>query len=102
MEQILLEGIHSKKKVEITFNSYEKGVISRLCIPFDIGPSRKYKDGKNRYHFFDLNSPDGSHNLSILPSQLLNIELISEDFNPADFVTWQPKWHITRDWGIHS
>jgi hypothetical protein len=102
MEERLLLGIHTKKKVKITFNSFEKGVITRLCIPFDIGPSRKFKDGKNRYHFYDLNSPTGSHNLSILPGQLLNIEVTAESFNPEDYVTWSPNWHIYRDWGIHS
>ena len=102
MEETLILSIHKKKKVNITFNSHEKGNITRQCIPFDIGPSRRFKDGENRYHFYDLDSPNGSHNLSILPRQLINIELLSEGFNPADYVTWQTNWYIKRDWGVYS
>jgi len=40
----LMEAIHNKKIVELTFSSKEKGIITRLCIPFDHGKSRKYKD----------------------------------------------------------
>lgn len=68
-EETMLEAIKQRKLVEVTFNSIEKGAISRLCVPFDIGPSRRYKDGQVRFHFYDLDSPDGQHNLSILPSQ---------------------------------
>lgn len=40
MKETLLEAIHKRYVVNITVNSQEKGLISRLCIPFDIGPSR--------------------------------------------------------------
>lgn len=103
MEEILLDAIHKKNIVSITFNSQEKGLIGRLCIPFDIGPSRRYKDGEIRYHFYDLDSPEGEHNLSILPGQLENIELTNETFNPGDYVTWQKiSWFVPRDWGEYS
>lgn len=103
MENILLEGINQKKIVEITLNSKEKGTITRLCIPFDIGPSMRYRDGRVRYHFYDLNSPDGAHNLSIFPEQLINIRLTDKNFNPGDYVTWNNiSWFVKRDWGPYS
>jgi len=99
-----LKSIHEKRIVRITFNSYEKGIITRNCIPYDFGMSRnpKLQDGRERYHFYDLNSPDGQHNLSILPEQLLKLELLAEHFEPAQYVTWKPRWFVQRDWGKYS
>ena len=97
-----LKAIHEKKFVNITANSNEKGVIQRICVPFDFGPSRKYHDQIARYHFWDLNSPDGPHNLALLPDQLLALVMIDQTFKPGDYVMWTPKWIVPRDWGAHS
>lgn len=35
------KAIDEKLKVKITFDSIEKGIITRVCIPFDFGPSQK-------------------------------------------------------------
>ncbi len=102
MMKEFLEAINNKLILQITFDSKEKGIIKRTCIPFDFGPSRKYKDGLDRYHFLDLDSPDGKHNLSILPDQVLNMTLTNNTFNPADYISWTPNWHISRDWGEFS
>jgi len=99
IEQLLKQAITNCNLVNVTVKSFEKGTIIRVCIPFDIGPSRKYKDGKVRYHFYDLNSPDGIHNLSILPEQLTNIEILQDKFDPLNYVTWIPNWFYKRDWG---
>ncbi|WP_028857222.1 hypothetical protein [Psychrilyobacter atlanticus] len=100
--EILETAIHSMKKVKVILNSKEKGRIERICIPFDFGPSRKYKDKKSRFHFYDLDSPEGKHNLSILPSQIINIEILKDSFSPEDYVKWQPNWFIVRNWGKYS
>lgn len=97
-----IKAIHERKKVKIIFDSQEKGVITRICVPFDYGPSRKYNDSRERYHLYDLDSPDGHHNLAILPNQLLNIELLYETFEPSDYVRWIPNWFVKRDWGEFS
>lgn len=102
MMKEFLEAINNKLILQITFDSKEKGILKRTCIPFDFGPSRKYKDGLARYHFLDLDSPDGKHNLSILPDQVLNMTLTNNNFNPADYIGWNPNWHISRDWGEFS
>lgn len=100
--QIFLKAIFEKRVVKVKVNTYEKGLIVRECIPFDYGPSRRYKDGRDRYHFYDLDSPDGKHNLSILPDQLKEITLLNKTFEPGDYVHWDTNWHIDRDWGEYS
>ena len=78
-------------------------IIIRKCIPFDFGPSSRCNDELNRFHFWDLDSPDGSHNLSIHPEQLLEIKILDERFDPKDYVTWKPtNWVVKRDWGAFS
>lgn len=95
-------AIHNKNMLNLTFDSKQKGVITRLCIPFDYGPSRRYSDGGDRYHFYDLNSPDGKHNLSIVPEQVLKIEVLDRKFEPVDYIHWKPNWFVKRDWGEYS
>lgn len=63
---------------------------------------RRYKDGADRYHLYDLDSPNGSHNLSILPEQLIKIELTAENFDPGDYITWELNWILERDWDKYS
>jgi len=102
MNENFFKAIHQKLIVKIIFDSKEKGIIERHCVPFDFGPSRKFKDGANRYHFFDLDSPEGKHTLSILPDQIISIDIISMNFDPVQYVKWEPKWFVKRDWGIYS
>lgn len=97
-----INAINNTKIVKVTINSYEKWIIERHCIPFDFWPSRKYKDWKNRYHFWDLDSPDKKHNLSIVPEKLISIEIIKDSFNPGNYVSWKPRWFVQRDWGQYS
>ncbi len=103
MRDIFINAIHNKLVLEVVVNSKAKGVIKRTCIPFDYGPSRRSKDQSDRFHFYDLDSPDGKHILSILPEQLISIKTLDKVFNPADYVTWAPiQWFISRDWGEYS
>lgn len=98
-KEIFIRAINEKKIVKVKVNTDNKGIIVRNCVPFD------YASGKLpgiRYHFYDLDSPDGSHNLSILPIQLLDIELTKNTFDPKDYVKWKPNWTIPRDWGEFS
>jgi hypothetical protein len=101
-KEIFLQAINEKKKVKIKANTDERGLIERICIPFDFGPGRIDNFKTNRYHFYDLNSPDGSHILSILPEKLVDIYMLDEEFEPGDYVKWTPKWFVKRDWGNYS
>jgi hypothetical protein len=100
--EIFILAIRERKQVKILFDSKEKGIIERSCIPFDFGLSRKYKDGLDRFHFYDLDSPDSKHNLSILPEQLHCLEIMEIPFEPKDYVNWTPNWIVVRDWGLYS
>ncbi len=101
-KKIFIECINKKQKIEVTFKPKDKNVVTRICIPFDYGPSARFKDGVDRFHFYDLNSPEGRHNLSILPMQVIELKLLQENFDPADYITWTPKWLFARDWGCYS
>lgn len=103
MKDIFLEAIHEKKQITVRFNSKSKGIITRKCIPFDFGPSRRnLKVNPDRYHMYDLDSPDGKHTLGITEDQIISIEKSDLDFNPSDYVNWRPNWFIARDWGAQS
>lgn len=97
-----VHAINRKKKVRVTFDAKEKGRIVRTCIPFDFGPRARANDKSDCYHFYDLDSSEGRHNLSILPEKLNDIDVLEETFEPGDFVKWTPKWHLERDWGRYS
>lgn len=93
-----IRAIHEKRIVEIKVNTKGKGVISRRAIPFDYGPGKIDNYRVDRYHFYNLDSPDGQHNFSPNPQDVLSIELTDETFNPADYVHWNPNWYIEREW----
>ncbi len=102
LHEAFIKAIHKKRIVQLTFTSKEKGPSVRRCIPYDFGPSRRYKDQLDRYHLYDLDSPDGSHNLSILPDQIHQIDMLEQLFEPGDYINWTPRWFIKRDWGKFS
>lgn len=106
MKEEFLRAIDNKLKVKVTFNAKEegKGQITRLCIPFDFGASQKVDaiDKSEKYHLYDLDSPDGPHNLPLNPEQIVNLQVLSEGFDPTDYVKWPPNWIYKRDWGIYS
>lgn len=102
LQDLLTDAIRRKIILLLTFNAKEKGPVTRKCVPFDFGPSARAKDKINRYHFYDLDSPDGHHNLSIREEQIIDMKLTIEHFDPADYVKWTPKWFIERDWGKFS
>lgn len=105
-EKILVEAIRGKRKVRLMFHSKEDASsLVRMCAPMDVGPSRRAKDKSVRYHFWDFDSDTASHTLSLLPTQVLSIEVTAEPFDPAGFVSWDTKkspWFIERDWGPYS
>ncbi|MCK4997154.1 hypothetical protein KAS08_02525 [Candidatus Pacearchaeota archaeon] len=100
--EVFLYAIVNKKFVELTFKPKEKAMVTRRCIPFDFGPSRrKLKVNPSKYHFYDLDSPERPHSLSILSEQIIKIKLLNESFDPVNYITWKPpyNWFTKRDWG---
>jgi hypothetical protein len=96
-------ALEAKKKVMLTFFSKEDGTnLRRTCAPLDFGPSPRAKDPSDRYHFWDYDSDEKEHALSLLPDQVVRIEPLEESFDPGTFLTWDTSWSLPRDWGEYS
>lgn len=106
LESVFKQAIDSKKKVRLTFFSKEDdSQLVRKCAPMDFGPSRRAHNKDDRFHLWDYESDTKFHTLSLLPNQVLDIEIIDEDFCPSEFITWSlntSPWHYKRDWGQYS
>lgn len=103
MYQDFLKAINEKLLVRVVVNSPQKGMMLRKCVPLDYdGPRQSYQDGLNQYHFYDLESHDGQHHLSVDSVQVVGIKLLDEHFDPAEYVSGTPEWKIARNWGIYS
>lgn len=106
MLNAFLAAIHAKRRVRLTFFSKEDGSsLVRVCAPMDFGPSRRAKKKDDRFHLWDYESDTKNHTLSLLPSQVLNVQVLDDGFDPSEFVTWSTttsQWFVTRDWGAYS
>lgn len=103
MEQTMKKAIDNKNIVIIKFLSKEKGIITRTCIPYDIGPSRRDKIKVTKFHFKTLDSPEENHTLLIEPRNIIDLVITNEKFKPEDHITWDIiEWHYPRDWGEFS
>jgi hypothetical protein len=103
---ILVNAIMDKRKVNVRFYSKEDGnEHQRKCAPLDVGPSRRAKIKNDRFHFWDYDSNDGPHVLSLNPEQVIEISTLEEEFGPESIVSWDTNktpWFIKRDWGARS
>lgn len=103
MKDQFIQAVHTKNKVRLTFFSKEDGrTLTRLCAPMDYGPSRRASDKSDRYHLWDYESDTRNHVLSLLPNQVVSMEVTDETFEPGEFITWDTDWFIPRDWGQYS
>jgi len=94
-----IEGIRDQKKVCLRFYSKaDSGVIDLVCAPLDYGPGAGIQDGVNRYWLWDYTSNNGSHTLSLLPEQVLDLRALGAEFDPAEFGVPPPTWSIHRAW----
>ena len=95
-----IEALQEKKKVCLRFYSKaDSGVIDLVCAPLDYGPGGGIPDGVNRYSLWDYSSNNGSHTLSFLPEQILDLSVLGEVFDPAEFGVQATAWSIPRYWG---
>jgi hypothetical protein len=106
MKDGFIAAIHAKKKVRLKFFSKEDGTtLVRTCAPMDFGPSRRAKNNDDRFHFWDYDSDTRTHTLSLLPNQIVSIEVLPDVFEPSEFITWSTAtspWFVARDWGTNS
>lgn len=97
---IFLTALHEQRKVEVTYNSLkDESVVRRIAAPMDFGPKAKEKVPTDRYHIWDYDSPSGAHSSSLKADQIRSIAILDETFDPSDFVSWTPNWHVARNWG---
>ena len=97
---IFLKSLHAHSKVRLTYYRKEdKARVTRLCAPLDFGTAHKAEDKIRRYEFWDH---EAAQKLSLVPSQIRQIEDAAESFDPAAVVTWRPRWVIKRSWGTVS
>ena len=82
----ILIAIHDRKKVFVRFYSKaDSGVLDRVCAPMDYGPGGEIKDGLNRYWLWDYSSDTSSHTLGLAPQQIVDLQVLGEVFDPAQF-----------------
>lgn len=83
-----LEAIQAKNKVTVRFYSRaDSGVVDRICAPLEYGPGTENQDGLNRYWLWDYASPTAPHRLGLLPQQIVDLQVLGEVFDPAQFAT---------------
>lgn len=103
---LFIAAIHRREKVRVCFYSEQDGCNqTRLCAPLDFGPSRRSKDGCNRYHLWDYESDKKVHPLSLTTDRIRTVEVTGEVFEPGAIVTWSlmdSPWYTARDWGASS
>jgi len=81
-----IEAINDKKKVSVRFYSKaDSGVVDRVCAPLDYGPGGEIDDGLNRYWLWDYASDTGSHTLGLVPQQIVDLQVLGDVFDPAQF-----------------
>ena len=98
-----IEAIGEKKNVSVRFYSKaDSGVLEHVCAPMDYGPGSGIPDGLNRYWLWDYSSNTSTRILGLLPQQIVDLQVLGELFNPADFGVRPSPWSIPRDWGSHA
>jgi hypothetical protein len=93
-----IEAIHAKKKVWVRFYSQpDSGVLDRVCAPMDYGPGPESKDALNRYWLWDYTNAE-SPTLGLVPKQIVDLQVLGEQFDPAAWDAGPPQWSIPRNW----
>ena len=94
-----IEAIHGKKKVWVKYYSLvDNGVLEQVCAPLDYGPGSELPDGLHRYWLWDYTSTTGPHPLGLAPQQMVDLQVLGEVFNPADFGVQPWPWSVPREW----
>lgn len=68
----------------------------------DIAPHKGFPDRGVYYHVWDYEGSKGPHTAPIKAELISRIDVTDQEFDPSEFVTWQPDWTIDRDWGDYS
>jgi hypothetical protein len=81
-----LTAIKDHKKVNVRFYSKpDSGLLDRVCVPMDYGAGEN-PDGLNRYWLWDDASESSDHKLGLVSQQIVEMSILGEVFDPAQFV----------------
>jgi hypothetical protein len=98
-----ITAIQEHKKVWLRFYSTaDSGVLDRVCAPMDYGPGSEIQDGLNRYWLWDYASNTGSHTLGLLPKQIVELRMLGDVFDPAQFASGPSPVPITPTGDVSS
>jgi hypothetical protein len=95
------DAIQRKKIIRLTYVTKDLHQLVRKCAPLDMAPSRRAKMPFYKYHVWDFESQPKPHIVSLNPNQIIQIEVLEEEFEPKDIITWdttKSPWSIVRDW----
>jgi len=96
---LFLEAIPEKRKLWVRlYSTADGGVVNRVCAPMDYGPAAGQSDGVNRYWVWDYESRTGTHTLGLLPQEIVDLQILGEVFDPAEFNPMPAQWFTPRDW----
>src|SRR5438445_8240787 len=82
-----IEALRDRKKVRVQFHSRTDGVLDRVCAPMAYGPGGEMSDGLNRYWLWDYESDTGACALGLMPQQIVDLQMLGETFDPAEFTS---------------
>jgi len=83
-----IAALKHKKKVRVKFNSKaDGGVLERICAPLAYGPAGEFNDGLNRYWLWDYESSAGACALGLMPQQIIDLQILTDEFDPAEFTS---------------
>ena len=95
---LFLEAIQEKKKVRVRIYSIpDSGVVDRVCAPMGYGPGNVEYDGLNRYWLWDYAGDTGMQVLGLLPTAILDLQLLGETFDPMQFDPLTAPFFVPRD-----
>jgi len=94
-----LDAIREKKRIRIVFYSLpDAGTIDRECAPLDYGPPPGTADELNRYWVWDYANTTAANPLGLLPDQIVTVNVLGKDFDPAGIPAQAHAWFVQRDW----
>src|SRR6478609_8103985 len=83
-----LVAVQEKRKVRVRFYSRaDSGVLDRVCAAMEYGRGAEFPDGFHRYWLWNYAGASGSQLLSLLPQEIVELHVLTEVFDPAEFGT---------------
>lgn len=99
MRNTFIKAIHDRKKILVHFFSPDdREILVTKCAPIDCWSVNGGESSRISYDLWDYEAP-GNQGAMTLPEELIvNIEILDEPFDPAEFADWPRRWVVARDW----